>query len=150
MLMQYALNKKAEKLGIEFRAPDGDDAGWDIMSCDETVLYPGERMLVGTGLHMALPNDTVGILKDRSGMASKGIHVLGGVIDCSYRGEVKVILLNVGHSDYYIHHKDRIAQMIILPVLHRSAIGIGLHKSMNIETLSKTARGDGGFGSTGR
>jgi len=120
------------------------DAGMDICSCATLVLQPGERRLVPTGLVMALPPNTESQMRPRSGLAIKnGITVLNtpGTIDEGYRGEIGVILINHSAEPFEIRPGMRIAQMVIAPVL-RVAIE-------EVDELSETARGTGGFGSTG-
>lgn len=123
-------------------------AGMDLFaaipSAEPIVLRPGERGLVATGLAMAIPDSFEVQIRPRSGMAAKhGITCLNtpGTIDSDYRGEVKVILINLGHEDFTISRGDRIAQMIVAPVIQA-----GWHL---VDELSKTSRGSGGFGSTG-
>lgn len=107
------------------------------------ILHPGERRLFHTGLKIAIPMDYGVMLRDRSGMAAKcGIHVLAGVIDCSYRGEWMVCLLNTSNNNYTIIEGDRIAQAVTVPEYNISFI--------EEKALDETFRGEGGFGSSGR
>jgi dUTP pyrophosphatase len=109
------------------------------------TLQPGEYKLVPTGLFMALPSGFEAQVRPRSGLAAKhGVTVLNapGTIDSDYRGEVKVILINHGSSEYVISHGERIAQMIIAPVQQCRFI--------SAESIDDTHRGIGGFGSTGK
>lgn len=122
-------------------------AGLDLLAAvDGTItLAPGARALVPTGLAMALPAGFEAQVRPRSGLAAKhGVTVLNtpGTIDADYRGEVKVILINLGDDPFEISRGDRIAQMVIAPVL--------LADIVEVEVLSETERGSGGFGSTGR
>ena len=108
------------------------------------VLKPGERALVETAMTMALEHGFEAQIRPRSGLAIKhGITCLNtpGTIDSDYRGEVKIILINLGQKDFVINRGDRIAQMIIAPVTQA--------RWQQVEILANTARGDGGFGSTG-
>ena len=108
------------------------------------VLKTGERALVPTGLAMALPAGYEAQIRPRSGLAYKhGVTCLNtpGTIDADYRGEVKVLLINHGAQDFTINRGERIAQMVIAPITQPSF--------SRVETLSETARGAGGFGSTG-
>ena len=108
------------------------------------VLAVGARALVPTGLAMALPAGYEAQIRPRSGLAYKhGITCLNtpGTIDADYRGEVKVLLINHGDTDFIINRGERIAQMVIAPITQP------VFKV--VETLSETARGEGGFGSTG-
>lgn len=107
-------------------------------------LEPGERLLVPTGLVLELPDGTEGQVRPRSGLALRhGVTLLNtpGTIDADYRGEVGVILINHGREAFTIQHGDRIAQLVIAAVLQ---VGI-----VEVEELSETTRGTGGFGSTG-
>lgn len=108
------------------------------------VLQPGARALVPTGLAMALPAGYEAQIRPRSGLAYKhGVTCLNtpGTIDADYRGEVKVLLINHGESAFTINRGERIAQMVIAPITQP--------EFTRVSTLSETARGAGGFGSTG-
>jgi len=125
------------------------DAGFDLSAgiSDSDVpfdLVPGEIRIVPTGLILAIPKGFEGQLRPRSGLAAKhGITVLNapGTIDSSYRGEIKVILINHGSEPYCIYRGDRIAQLVIAPV-HTVTLQLAVD-------LDNTERGEGGFGSTG-
>ena len=121
-------------------------AGMDLRAnIDEPItLQPLERKIIGTGLYIALPEGTEAQVRPRSGLAAKkGITVLNapGTVDADYRGEVGVILINLSNEDFIINDGDRIAQLVIAK--HEIADWI------EVEILSKTKRGEGGFGSTG-
>jgi len=119
------------------------DAGFDLCSVDNYILKPGESLIVKTGLSMEIPEGYVGLVWDRSGMAAKhSIHTLAGVIDSGYRGEVGVVMTNLGSEKFKIDKKDRIAQMLIQPVQKV--------EFYEVENVSNTSRNDCGFGSTGR
>ncbi|TVQ75226.1 MAG: dUTP diphosphatase [Balneolaceae bacterium] len=123
-----------------------DSAGLDLRAALEEpiVLTPGSRALVPTGLQMALPQGYEAQIRPRSGLAFRhGITMLNtpGTIDSDYRGEVKVLAVNLGDEPFEIRHGDRIAQMVIAPVI-RAAI-------QGVEELPDSERGEGGFGSTG-
>ena len=122
-------------------------AGLDLLAAVENTLWlePGSRALVPTGLAMALPAGFEAQVRPRSGLAAKhGVTVLNtpGTIDADYRGEVKVILINLGDTAFEIARGDRIAQMVIAPVLQAEI--------EEVDILSETSRGAGGFGSTGQ
>ena len=120
------------------------DAGLDICSSQDLVLEPGERALVGTGFAMALPEGYAAFVQPRSGLAARsGISIVNtpGLIDCHYRGEVKVILVNLGNEAFRVKKGDRIAQMVVQRV---ETAGLEM-----VQELDETARGEGGFGSTG-
>jgi dUTP pyrophosphatase len=120
-------------------------AGMDIVAAEELNLAPGARAAVATGFAIAIPDGYEVQVRPRSGLALKhGITCLNspGTIDSDYRGEVKVILANLGDADFAIARGDRIAQLVPAPVL-RTTID-------EVDSLDETARGQGGFGSTGR
>ena len=120
------------------------DAGMDLCADETRVLLPGERAAVSTGLRIALPAGTEGQVRPRSGLSIKhGITVINapGTIDEGYRGEVKVLLVNLGHEPFEITPGMRIAQLVIAPVLRVAIVEAAVSDC--------TARGTGGFGSTG-
>lgn len=120
------------------------DAGMDVRSVDDLVIPPGGRALVHTGLVMLLPPMHEAQVRPRSGLALKhGVTVLNtpGTIDAGYRGEVGVILANFGQSDFEVKKGDKIAQLVIAPVLQPAV--------EEVEVIDETDRGAGGFGSTG-
>ena len=126
----------AHAAGMDLRAAVPEDAPVD--------LRPGERAAVPTGLTMAIPPGFEGQVRPRSGLALRaGVTCLNtpGTIDADYRGEVKVILINLGEADFTIRRGDRIAQLVIAPVTSAAW--------NEVQTLDATARGEGGFGSTG-
>jgi len=124
-----------------------DSAGMDLRANIEApiILKPMERMLIPTGLYIELPSGFEAQVRPRSGLAIKhGITVLNtpGTIDADYRGEVKVILINLSQEDFEIKNGDRIAQMVVAQ-----------HEKVEwqlVDTLSDTERGAGGFNSTGK
>ncbi|NBC27250.1 MAG: dUTP diphosphatase [Bacteroidetes bacterium] len=123
-----------------------DSAGMDLRAAlpEPAELKPGERMLVPTGLKMSLPRGYEAQIRPRSGLAFKhGITMLNtpGTIDSDYRGEVKLLAVNLGDEPFTITHGDRIAQMVIAPVVQADI--------REVSTLDETVRGEGGFGSTG-
>ena len=123
-----------------------DSAGMDLMSAEpgDVTLAPGTRAMIATGLAMQLPSGFEAQVRPRSGLAAKhGITVLNspGTIDADYRGEVKVILINLGDAPVTLARGERIAQLVIAPVTQATW--------QEVSTLEDTARGAGGFGSTG-
>lgn len=139
--MEIRIKKLRPDAIVPRYAHDGD-AGIDLYCIEDVTIVPGERALVGTGLSMEIPKGFVSLLWDRSGLAAKkGLHVLGGVIDATYRGEYKVILINLGSETVMLHKGERVAQMLLQEVAHATIT--------EVEELSETARGEGGFGSTG-
>jgi dUTP pyrophosphatase len=126
----------AQAAGMDLRAAVPDD--------EPLTLRPGARHPVPTGLAFALPPGFEGQVRPRSGLAAKhGVTCLNtpGTIDADYRGEVKVILINLGEEDFTIRRGDRIAQLVIAPVIQAAW--------REVDSLDETARGAGGFGSTG-
>jgi dUTP pyrophosphatase len=122
--------------GMDLRAAVDEDA--------PITLRPGARIMAPTGLCIALPEGFEAQVRPRSGLAAKaGVTCLNtpGTIDSDYRGEVKVILINLGAEDFVIRRGDRIAQMVIAPVVQAAW--------REVDGLGETARGAGGFGSTG-
>ena len=119
-------------------------AGLDISSNDIVILFHGDRAMVSTGFAVEVPVGYELQVRSRSGLAANhGLHVLNspGTIDCDYRGEIKVILQNAG-LEHHVNVGDRIAQLILAPVL--------MVEPIEVESLSDTTRGENGFGSTGR
>jgi dUTP pyrophosphatase len=122
--------------GMDLRAAVAEDA--------PITIAPGERVMAPTGLCIAVPAGFEAQVRPRSGLAAKaGVTCLNtpGTIDSDYRGEIKVILINLGAEAFVIRRGDRIAQMVIAPVVQASW--------REVESLDQTARGAGGFGSTG-
>ncbi len=122
----------------------GGAAGMDVLSAEDVVLAPGARVAVATGFAVAIPEGYEIQVRPRSGLALKhGISLPNtpGTIDSDYRGELKVILINLGAEDFAIARGDRIAQLVLAPVT--------LAAWHEVEELDDTARGAGGFGSTG-
>ena len=110
----------------------------------KTVIEPEKFTIIPTGVILEIPSGYEGQIRSRSGLASKnGIVVLNspGTIDCDYRGEIKVILINLGNNDFQVKRGDRIAQMILCPVAKV--------EFEEVENLPESIRGEGGFGSTG-
>lgn len=125
----------------------GGSAGMDLRAfCDgDITIAPGSLVVVPTGVAVELPSGTVGIVAARSGLGVKhGITLSNGigVIDSDYRGEIRVGLCNVSDKPYTIHPGDRIAQLLVMPVVAACLV--------EAEELSPSERGEGGFGSTGR
>lgn len=135
-LPSYATDGAA---GADLRANFPDDQREGV------TLAPGDRLLIPTGLHLAIPDGHEVQIRPRSGLALKHGIILPnspGTIDADYRGPLGVIVLNMGQQAFHIAHGDRIAQMVLAPVL-RATFDL-------VDRLDDTARGQGGFGSTGR
>ena len=120
-----------------------EDAGLDLSSSEESfIIKAGEGRMIKTDVALALPPNTVGMICDRSSMGKKGLKVHGGIVDVPYRGEVRVILWNHSGADVEIKKGDRIAQILVIPIL--------LCTPKEVSELDETSRGDKGFGSSGR
>ena len=121
------------------------DAGLDLTSVEEVVLAPGARAADPTGLAMAIPDGWVGLVHPRSGLARRhGITVANapGTIDAGYRGEVLVLMVNLGDEEVRLDAGERVAQLLLQRV--------GIAEISEVDELDDTSRGSGGFGSTGR
>lgn len=143
--MDVPVRLLTETARMPVRAHEGD-AAFDLCADEEVVLQPGCRAVVATGIALALPVGTGGLVLPRSGLAARhGITVVNapGLIDSGYRGEVKVVLLNTDREETFAVGKgDRIAQLLVFALAGAALVAVS--------TLDETARGAGGFGSTGR
>lgn len=118
------------------------DAGADLRSPIDFVIYPGQSKQIDTGVHMEIPVGYAGFLKSKSGLATRhGVVSIEGTIDAGYTGSIGVMLYNIGERTYEIRRGDKISQIVIQPVV--------LCGFRVVEKLVETERGDGGFGSTG-
>jgi len=143
--MKFYLTQEAvEKNITPLTQPATGDAGYDLRSVFDVNINPNSQKTIHTGVHLAVPSGHVGIIKDRSSMALQRISVQGGVIDSSYRGEIKVILENHSEDTFSIAPNQKIAQLIIVPCFSSK-----LDLVDDIEDLGLTDRGASGFGSTG-
>ena len=139
--MQLKVMRIRDGAKLPRRAHPGD-AGLDLFAEAGRVLEPGRPVPVPTGIRMAIPEGHVGLIWDKSGISLSGVHRLAGVVDSGYRGEVKVVMINLGPEPFVIDPGMKIAQILIQPVL-------SLHVTES-DDLDSTRRGEGGFGSTGR
>jgi len=136
------------KLDVDLPTPSHShpgDAGTDLYSRIDTVLASGERQLVPTGIAVAVPDGYAGLVVPRSGLAARhGIGVVNapGLLDSGYRGEINVILVNHGEEPFKINRGDRIAQLVVTPIV--------VQEFVVVDELPDSVRGEGGFGSTGR
>lgn len=133
---------------MRYKAPyklikDKGDQGWDIRASREYTLYPGERELVSTSLYLELPDGIYADVRPRSGLSAEGIDVCLGLVDSSYRGEVKVCMVNSTNEKFIVNKGDRIAQLVF-----GKEIVVEPRKVDEIDT--DTSRGDKGFGSSGK
>ena len=144
--MKIEVKRLNDKARLPFRATDGS-AGADLFACldEDVTVEPGGRVLIPTGIAIAIPDKGYGgFVFPRSSVASKhGVSLSNcvGVIDSDYRGEVKIPVINHGSEAYTIRNGDRIAQLVMLPVI--------LPEFEETDFLGETERGEGGFGSTG-
>jgi dUTP pyrophosphatase len=136
---------RVAKLHPEARLPvyqHPGDAGLDLFAVVDDVLGAGEVKPIPTGIKMAIPEGHVGLVWDKSGISLQGVHRLAGVVDAGYRGEVRVVMANLGREPFVIKKGMKIAQMLIQP--------ISAPEVVEADDLDETSRGEGGFGSTGR
>ena len=145
-MIKVLIKKLNSKVQLPKYKTDGS-SGMDLMAFLESPvnLKPQESELIPTGISIAIPEDTEVQIRPRSGLAAKSnISVLNtpGTIDSDYRGEIKIILFNHGKENFVINNNDRIAQMILMPIIKA--------EFEEVENLPKTLRGSGGFGSTGK
>jgi dUTP pyrophosphatase len=138
--MKLLLEKISDRAKLPIRAHT-DDAGLDLYALDEAFIRPHEWALIGTGIRIALPANTVGLIWDKSGLAANGLHCLAGVIDEGYRGEIIVNVLNLNKHEYKINAGEKIAQLLIQPILYPEIVEAKVDEN--------TERGIQGFGSTG-
>mgnify|MGYP001975087921 FL=1 len=145
-MIKVLLKKLDSKVQIPSFKTEGS-SGMDLMAFikDPIIIEPNSSALIPTGLSVAIPNDVEVQIRPRSGLAAKSnIGVLNspGTIDSDYRGEIKIILFNHGDKKFTVNNKDRVAQMVIAPILKANF--------EEVDKLPDTIRGIGGFGSTGK
>ena len=145
-MVKVLIKKLNSKVQLPKYKTDGS-SGMDLMAFTESPINirPQESALIPTGITIAIPEDTEIQIRPRSGLAAKSnISVLNtpGTIDSDYRGELKIILFNHGNDEFIVNNNDRVAQMVLMPVLK-----IDFEE---VDELPKTLRGSGGFGSTGK
>ena len=139
--MELKVKKLLKEAKLPVRKREGD-AGLDLYSVEDVNLNPGEWKAISTGIAVEIPKGYVGLIKDRSGLALKhALHCLAGVIDENYRGEIKVVVINLGGEKVFIQKGTRIAQLLLVPYLKVEPV--------EVEELSDTERGEKGFGSSG-
>ena len=144
-MTEILVQRLDDGLPMPERAHPGD-AGFDLRSAVDLVLAPGERAMIPTGIAVAIPDGFAGLVQPRSGLAARhgvGIVNAPGLIDAGYRGEIKVIAINLDPREpFEIHRGDKIAQLVIYPIPDA--------KLREVEELPDSQRGVAGFGSTGR
>ncbi|MFH0857031.1 MAG: dUTP diphosphatase [bacterium] len=119
-----------------------DDAGMDLFALKETLLQPGEKKNISTGIAAEIPDGYVGLIWDKGGMANQCLHTIAGVIDAGYRGDITILIINLSNKEVIIKKGQKFAQMLIQKI-ERPEIA-------EVSELSSTARHDGKFGSTGK
>jgi dUTP pyrophosphatase len=147
--LRVLLSREPHGMGLPLpRYASAGAAGMDLYAAlpagEEVTLAAGQRALIPTGIRLGLPSGYEGQVRGRSGLAARyGIGLVNapGTIDCDYTGEVRVIVINWGEETYTVRRGDRIAQLVIAPVVRAHLV--------EVETLGATERGDAGFGSTG-
>ena len=143
--MELRVRRLSAEARLPSRARDGD-AGLDLHAAEPTLLAPGERTSVGTGIAVEIPPGHAGLVLPRSGLAARhGIALVNapGLIDSGYRGEIRVLLLNTDRdAPFEVAPGDRIAQLLVTPYTAADAV--------EAVELAASARGRGGFGSSGR
>ena len=145
-MIKVLIKKLNSKAQIPKYKTEGS-SGMDLMALvkNPIKIKPNESALIPTGISIAIPKDSEVQIRPRSGLAAKSsISVLNapGTIDSDYRGEIKIILFNHGKEEFIVNNNDRIAQMVLMPILKI--------KFEEVEDLPTTLRGSGGFGSTGK
>ncbi len=145
-MVKVLIKKLYSKVQLPKYKTDGS-SGMDLMAFIESPINikPQESALIPTGISIAIPEDTEVQIRPRSGLAAKSsMSVLNtpGTIDSDYRGEIKIILFNHDKKEFIINNNDRVAQMILMPIIKA--------EFEEVEDLPKTLRGSGGFGSTGK
>ena len=145
-MVKILIKKLNSKVKLPSYKTDGS-SGMDLMAFIKkpVSILPQKSELIPTGLSIAIPDNTEVQIRPRSGLAVKSnISVLNtpGTVDSDYRGELKVILYNHGNKDFIVNNEDRIAQMVLVPIIKA--------KFEEVENLPETIRGKGGFGSTGK
>jgi dUTP pyrophosphatase len=141
--MELRVKKLDERAKLPSYAHPGD-AGLDFFALDDFVVPAGKQTSnIRTGVSIAIPDGFVGLFWDKSGLGSKnGLKVMAGVIDSGYRGELLLSLFNTSNQDYHFKAGDKVMQLVIQPVVSAQII--------ETENLPDSARGEGGFGSTGK
>lgn len=130
--------------------PREGDAGWDIMSYNDPItLLPNDLVEISTGIHVAIPAGFVGLIKERSSLGKKGVKIMGGVIDSSYRGTLSVMMILMAGSkpEDKITISGKIAQLVIVPTPLAAALGYSTYEAF-MRASGQTERGNHGFGST--
>lgn len=139
--MKIKVKKLNEEAVLPSYAHPGD-VGMDLFSLEDYDLKPGERRVFFVGFAFEFENGYAALIKDRSSMAKAGVHTMGGIFDAGYRGEYNVQLINLGSEIYNVKKGNKIAQLMIFPVI--------MADLEEANELSESSRGEGRFGSTGK
>lgn len=142
--IKYYIQEEALSNGAVFTTPREGDAGYDLYASEHITLFNGEQKLIPTGLHLSIPRGVVGMIRDRSSLALQQIYVHAGVIDSSYRGEIKVLLENASNKNLHVEPGHRVAQLLFVPICILPLNSVEKH------SLGESIRGEGSFGSTGK
>jgi len=140
---KFVLNVKPVGKGVEIPSYHyKTDVGFDLRANETVEFLPGEQKKVGTGLIFEIPENHVGLIRDRAGIVTKmDVHTAAGTFDPGYRGEISIILINMSDETVSIEKGMRIAQMVIIPIIRP--------KIVKVDKLTETERGEKSFGSTG-
>ena len=136
---------KIKKLKENVKLPKSHhpgDVGMDLYSLEEKTILPGERHYFYHGFALEFPEGYAAIIKDKSSISKAGLHTMGGVFDAGFRGEYNTLLINLSDEPYTVETGDKIAQLVIFPV--------AFAELEEVNELSESSRGLGGFGSTGK
>ena len=129
-----------------YRIAYGESQGIDLASLEDYEIPPLSRAVIRTGIHMAIPQGAFGFIKERSSTAvKKGLMAMAGIVDNSYRGEIKVVLFNTTHETVRVNKGEFIAQILIIRVIEPTDNVVEVE---SMEELGQTRRGEGGFGSS--
>ena len=145
-MIRFYRSAEAKAAGISLQTPRPLDAGFDLPSLAAVTIPAHSSALLRTGIHLAIPESWVGIVRDRSSIALRGGAVTAGVIDASYRGEVKIIMHNLSGDALVFEPGERIAQLLVVPHLEGSRCA----EVESLDALGASERGSEGFGSTGK
>lgn len=136
---------KIKRLRPDIKMPNyahPGDVGMDLYAAEETTIQPGSRAFVFNGFALEFEEGYGAIVKDKSSLSKAGLHAIGGVFDAGYRGEYNVNLVNLSDAPYTIEKGDKVAQLVIVPIIRAEL--------QEVDELGESARGTGAFGSTGR
>ena len=118
------------------------DVGLDMFALEGATIVPGERKFFNVGFALEFPEGYAAIVKDKGSISKNGLHTMGGVFDAGFRGEYNVLLINLGDKSYEVNSGDKVAQLIIIPIVRA--------EFEEVKDLSTSSRGEGKFGSSGK